>query len=529
MAAPSPAHPSEPAGGPPLVSHEPPVAVVRRLMVVPLIVTGLVVLTMLAIGGAAQGRAGLALEQCAQLDAPCDAAHPDRWINGNLNPNAARYVEGDAVPYRALLSGLTAGETYALTIGWDTVEGGRHVFDQLAAHDLTEAAADPCAGQSCSGVNDELALPADPQVIAAGVTPVADRRIRIAGGAFVTPGAVVANTGNLCGSSTCVISANPGPYMPTGDFDGTAQNGLTVWFTATADDAVVTWGGHIATRADWGVGKSAAAVSGSPYHMRLLDLRCSDDATCSAGNIDRSIQSGAVLSPASLEIRKQVVDGGVGEFEFTGGPSPVSEVTLVVSGAEGAARTFDGLLDPGPYEVAEVVPDGWPAPTVRCDTLAANGGSIRIDGGVVAVSVGEGEAVTCTFTNTPPGSTSSTTSTTSSTSSTTSPSTTAPSSTTTESTVVAAGVTSTVYIDDVPSPIGSLAVVPQPVAPGDWIIGALEAGTGSTPSPTDGTVIASSVGTLPASGGTSMLTILAGLALCVAGALLTRRQHQEAE
>ncbi len=556
MSAPTPAHPTEPAGGPPLVHHDPPAALARRLLVVPLIVTGLVVFTMVVLGTAAQGRAGLALEQCAQLDAPCDGAHPDQWVNGNLNANNSLYVEGDSVAYRALVTDLTVGATYALTIGWDTVENGKHVIDQLTAHDRSEAAADPCAGVGCVGVDDELPIPVDPQVVAAGVTPVGDRAIAITGGAFTLPGTVIANTGNLCGAGSCTITANPGPYGPTGDFAGTAQNSITVWFTASAEDAVLAWGGHIATRADWGAGNSAAAVSGSPFHMRLLDLRCSDDSTCSSGNMDRSIQSAAVVYPASIVLVKTIDGGGSGEFAFTGGPTPVADVTLAVDGPDGDERRFDGLVAPGPYTISESVPAGFGDPEVTCLVAGANGGSVDVDGAAVEVVVGEGETVTCTFVNIPVSSTStststsstststSTSSTSSSTSSTTAsssststsnpPTTSSPStstsstspstSSTTATTVVAAGVTTTVYVDDTPVPIGTLTVVPQPVTPGQLIAAGLDADSTTSVA---GTVVASATQSLPVSGGWSPITLLAGLGLSGLGVVLTRRHNQE--
>ena len=42
---------------------------------------------------------------------------------------------------------------------------------------------------------------------------------------------------------------------------------ITVTFTATSSSAVLAWGGHIASQLDWGLGNSASAINGSPYHM----------------------------------------------------------------------------------------------------------------------------------------------------------------------------------------------------------------------------------------------------------------------
>ena len=51
---------------------------------------------------------------------------------------------------------------------------------------------------------------------------------------------------------------------------GNTKTSITVSFTATSADLVLAWGGHIAERDDWGQDNSAVAISGSPYHMRIL-------------------------------------------------------------------------------------------------------------------------------------------------------------------------------------------------------------------------------------------------------------------
>src|SRR5215813_12488538 len=44
------------------------------------------------------------------------------WDNGNLNGSKSHYLEGQSVPYRAVLSNLIAGNTYTLTIEYDTTQ-----------------------------------------------------------------------------------------------------------------------------------------------------------------------------------------------------------------------------------------------------------------------------------------------------------------------------------------------------------------------------------------------------------------------
>src|SRR5207244_2918508 len=69
----------------------------------------------------------------------------------------------------------------------------------------------------------------------------------------------------------------------------------------------------IATRHDWGLFNSAVAISGSPYHMRLLNL----DPPNRGGNQDRSLSADAVIFPASVTIVKDALPNDLANFSFT--------------------------------------------------------------------------------------------------------------------------------------------------------------------------------------------------------------------
>jgi uncharacterized repeat protein (TIGR01451 family) len=71
-----------------------------------------------------------------------------------------------------------------------------------------------------------------------------------------------------------------------GSMDASDQRSVIVTFTATNPTVLLAWGGHVASQIDWGAGNSAGAISGSPYHMRLLTL---DD--IQLGNQDRSMKT----------------------------------------------------------------------------------------------------------------------------------------------------------------------------------------------------------------------------------------------
>ena len=77
---------------------------------------------------------------------PAGCAASDDWVNGNLNENNSHYREGDSVPFRTKLTNLTAGTSYSFTIGYDTIQGGKHAYDYLTSYNRTEPGANPCAG-----------------------------------------------------------------------------------------------------------------------------------------------------------------------------------------------------------------------------------------------------------------------------------------------------------------------------------------------------------------------------------------------
>src|SRR5207247_1220837 len=102
---------------------------------------------------------------------------------------------------------------------------------------------------------------------------------------------------------------------PTGTFPtGDSSNSIGITFTVlTANSTVVlAWGGHIADHHVWPSGTSAASITGSPFHTRLLGL------DGSGGNQDRSLSSDAVTFPASITIVKQASPSpNSTEFPFT--------------------------------------------------------------------------------------------------------------------------------------------------------------------------------------------------------------------
>src|SRR5262249_40400576 len=150
---------------------------------------------------------------------------------------------------------------------WDTTKAGKHALDYLTTYNynltpppgVTVDMPNPLAGVTgLSSTPNQFAIPIDPNVTASGVTQVGGQFLDIFGGTIT---GVVLTDSNF--------PANDGPYNFAGTFPyaGDTNTTITISFTCTSDHPVLAWGGHIASRLDWGAGNSAGGIQGSPYHM----------------------------------------------------------------------------------------------------------------------------------------------------------------------------------------------------------------------------------------------------------------------
>jgi len=214
---------------------------------------------------------------------------PGNWVNGNLNPSQSHYIEEYSVPYRAVLTDLPTGTEIVLTIGYDIKHSDKHALDYLTHYDRIN---DP-SHVSTFGHSDE---DIDPLI---GVTGVSSTVTTYAIPAPSSVGSPVA------GQPTASFNAIPAiervmtlfggtisnvVYAVQGDLSAAkAETRVTITFTVDSTNAVLAWGGHIASRLDWGYDgddpMSAGGISGSPYHMRLIDWNLNN-----LGNQDRSLK-----------------------------------------------------------------------------------------------------------------------------------------------------------------------------------------------------------------------------------------------
>ncbi len=355
-----------------------------------------VLITLIITVPAAMAKPASNLDQCANggVGDPPLQCIDTAYINGNLNENQAHYLEGESVPYRAIITDLTPGETYTLTIEWDTtVSSGKHALDYITSFDRTETDADSCTGVvgvDCAITNTAV-IPGDSQVSDGpdGISGTADDITQEAG-VFTIYG------GTITGVSS---------YTYTGDFSSASTSSIIVTFTydggtVNGGTTVLAWGGHIATRQDWGFGNSAVSISGSPFHMRLTDFTCTNPDNCGVGQQDRSLSSGAVIFPGSIIIVKDAAPEGDTTFDFTASPSPLVNFNLVDDGTTANTQQFSDIIDFTTYTVMESpIPTGWDLTDISCIVLDPNGGTQSPNVGTATVTIGleEGEYVECTF------------------------------------------------------------------------------------------------------------------------------------
>ena len=326
---------------------------------------------------AAPGGGSVNLDQWANGDGTTGG----EWQNGNLNGNNSTYAEGDAVPFRLAVEGLTVGATNTITINYDFTAGGHKAYDFLASTNASEdvlglicapgggGVSSHCGGSTTSmpgGVSTStFGFPSDPFL-----DPESGKTVA---GAMAFAG--VARDLRIYGGTITSISAVSHDGLTTGNSTG----GMVVTFTSNTSAVLLTWSGHLAQSVYWNAPDDpdgAGEVSGAPWHMRTLNLNGGG-----AANQDRSIQPSALAGSPGLEILKEadatLVDAG-------------SQVgyTITVNNTGTANATGVVLSDVLPvgsgvsWSVAD--PDGWDSCAINLGTLTCNE-AVLAPGGTLTV------------------------------------------------------------------------------------------------------------------------------------------------
>jgi hypothetical protein len=378
-----------------------------RIGVVGVLATLVGSLALTGVVAVAAGNPSANLDQCANDPLPSShlngcATTGSQWVNGNLGSSKSVYFEGDSIPYRLTFGSLVPGATvHTVTIEWDTTKAGKHAIDYIDTVNQSVTDANPCLGVTgCSASTfDTEPIPADVQVTNAGKTPIAGD-FRLYGGTITAVGAP-SKVGNT--SCTAANSNTKYCYSAGTGFTGDKSAAIKISFTTTVANPVLAWGGHIATRADWTATGSAVAISGSPYHTRLIDL------DGSGGNQDRSLSADAVIFPGSITIIKDAVPDNAQDFAYstTGGLLPATfslddDQTNTLSNTQ----TYSNITSFVTYTVAETKVASWTASFAAppCVLTSDNGGSSSAaqstTAATVTINMKEGENYSCTFTNT---------------------------------------------------------------------------------------------------------------------------------
>jgi len=339
------------------------------------------------------------LQQCRNGNPPVPCTGR-AWVTGNAGASNSHWNERDFIAYRMIFGGLTAGTVNTVVIGYDILDNGKHAIDYLGSYNQTETTADPCSDVLTAGVCASpltAPIPTDPDI--PGTIPQIP-------GVFTFWGATFDIDPVTAGVQTDITRV----ACPTND---DIRQCIQIRFIPSGADAVLAWGGHIAWRGEWGAGQSAGGISGSPYHMRLIDLNGQ------GGNQDRSLSANAVNGPASLKIIKAVTTFGGGTtstvqffFDATAGAFDANRFFLVDDNADPGVDfklSNSYLLAAGQTQVITVSEDtsvfpfgqNWSLGFISCtENVSTVGTTINNGLARVTVTLDPEEVAVCTFNNT---------------------------------------------------------------------------------------------------------------------------------
>ena len=226
------------------------------------------------------------------------------WGTGNAGSSNSHYLESHSIGYRSVMDGLpTDGTVVELTLGYDVKRSGSYALDYLTQYHrllphVTFAHRDPEVFDPLDGVTGISSL------ITTAPIPLPTKNLLIdPDGAESDPAALQPMTSmGALPDSERVMTLFGGTlldvtYVTEAKVDLVTKSSETqvkVRFIPNGPKAVLAWGGHIASRWEWGFNtdgspRSAGGISGSSYHMRLIGWNLG-----SLGSMDRSMSTDAV-------------------------------------------------------------------------------------------------------------------------------------------------------------------------------------------------------------------------------------------
>lgn len=216
------------------------------------------------------------------------------WTGGNINGQNSDYYEGQSVPYRAILSNLQPNTSTQIVISFQITKGNdvRHAIDYITSYnrsvpELTDAMVLDGSGLTAGAPKSTYLLPAAAQPSQAKSimvsvpydgAPVVTSALQPYTSASLLPGSEKSITiwGGAGATVTDARYYYDNGYTGEGDINAADEDAYIIITLnpGNSSTAVLAWGGHIASRTEWGflssgVPRSATGISGSPYHMRL--------------------------------------------------------------------------------------------------------------------------------------------------------------------------------------------------------------------------------------------------------------------
>lgn len=235
-------------------------------------------------------------------------------INGNAGESNAHYIEGHSISYRSLITGVAIGKVYEYVIEYDTKHSGRMAIDyithfqRLLPHTQFGHPAEtinPLIFES--GSNEYLLTPTSTNTFA--IPPPLQDSTPVAGQPQTSFNALSANDKLFTIYNGLITAIEYVREEPLTTSATESKTSVRIRFTAHDDSVVLAWGGHIASQEDWffipgtTTPRSAAGISGSPYHTRHLSMRnVTDNQNISLGNQDRSLSAKAVIAAPTCGI-----------------------------------------------------------------------------------------------------------------------------------------------------------------------------------------------------------------------------------
>lgn len=318
---------------------------------------------------------------------------PCTWTNGDLNGSNSAYYEEDSTVQRLAIDGLANG-THTVTIEYQTTKGGKHAYDFLTNYNASESwvtQAALCASPvtstfpSCASVaaNTSPAIPHDPSNTLG--TDDSNQHFTIMNGSISSVGTPGLVNGTYAGDSLTDTQLTFTVSTSSCADKTTDNKGVTTC------PVLIAWGAHVSSQADWGPGSSAVNISGSPYHVKVVELDGK-----SVGSRDNQMAASAVVIPTTGTIIVDKVTNPSNDpqsFTFNTTGTGYTGFSLTDQ-----ATPNSQTLNAGTYGVSETIPAGWHQTSVVC-TSDVNGTE-----NPTAIQLTANETVTCVFTNTKDGS-----------------------------------------------------------------------------------------------------------------------------